>query len=91
MYNLIRGLNSWVVYMTNLIEEKTMNVPVEVFFDKEANVWVATCDFLSIVTEGDSLELVKKNVYDLSPDMVSENNIILNGQEIHFEFLYTAK
>lgn len=77
--------------MTNLIEEKTMNVPVEVFFDKEANVWVATCDFLSIVTEGDSLELVKKNVYDLSPDMVSENNINLNGQEIHFEFLYTPK
>ena len=77
--------------MSSLIEEKTMNVPVNVIFDQEAKVWVATCDFFSIVTEANSLEKVQKNVYDLYPDMILANHINLNGQDIHLDFLYTEK
>ena len=59
---------------------------VEVMYDHEAEVWVADCEPLGIVTEAQSYEAVTQQVRDLVPDMARENNMDFGNQKIHLVF-----
>lgn len=63
-----------------------MVLDVDVIFDSEANVWVADCEPLCIVTEASSYEQVIQQVRELVPEMLQENNIDLGNQKIYLNF-----
>ncbi len=45
-----------------------MNI-VNILWDNEANVWIATCDVLGIVLESESYDELIKRVIEAAPEM----------------------
>lgn len=59
---------------------------VDVVFDNEENVWVASCDALGIVTEAKTFEALTQRVQDLVPEMIEANQILLGGRKPYLKF-----
>ncbi len=51
-----------------------MNV-VNITWDDEAKVWIATCDSLGIVLESDSYDELIKRVIQAAPEMAALKNV----------------
>ena len=50
-----------------------MNI-VNIYWDDEANVWIATCDSLGIVMESESYDMLNNRVIEAAPEMAELKN-----------------
>ena len=51
-----------------------MEYLIDLFWDKEADVWVATSDTLHLALESDSIEALIERVRFATPELLSLNN-----------------
>lgn len=52
-----------------------MEYIINLFWDNEANVWIAICDTLCLALESDSLEVLIERVKLAFPELLAENNV----------------
>lgn len=52
-----------------------MEYIINLFWDKEVNVWVATSEALGVVLESDSIEVLIEKVKSAAPELLSLNKV----------------
>ena len=60
-----------------------MTIPIQVFWDEEAQVWVAIGEGIGLALESDSYDNLLQRVKVAAPEMASENGKICTEIEIH--------
>lgn len=59
---------------------------VHVEQDRQSGYWVAECDQLGLVTEGESMDALAERVREIAPELAKENNLNINPELINFNF-----
>lgn len=55
----------------------------------EDGMWTAVCDELGLVTEAKTYEALTERVWDIAPELCSENNLCdSNDEEFSIEFIH---
>ena len=50
-------------------------MPIRIFYDNEANVWIAISENIGLVLESESHEALMKKVEMALPEMLAANNV----------------
>jgi len=70
--------------MTNVIPLKPFTI--EVIFDAEFHMFVASCTELALHTEAPSFEALTERVWEIAPDMAQENGLHVAPQNLRLRF-----
>lgn len=62
-------------------------ITIRVDYDEDAQVWVAQCDEIPLVTEADTFERLYRKMPDLIQDVLGENGDPRAGAEVPFELV----
>lgn len=60
-----------------------MMIPIQIFWDEEAQVWVAIGEGIGLALESDSYDKLTQKVKVAAPEMASENGKTCTGIEFH--------
>lgn len=72
--------------MINVIPLKPFTV--NVIFDAECHMLVATCADLALCTEAPSFEALTDRVWEIAPDMARENGLYIAPQNLRIRFAF---
>ena len=68
--------------MNNVVHPNFSHKPfvVNVIFDAECGMWVASCDALHVVTEAPSYEAVTARFWEIAPEIALGNGIAFDAR-----------
>lgn len=61
---------------------------VEVIFDPECSLYVATCSALRLATEAPSFDALIERVRLIAPEIVEENGLHIAPKDLRLDFVY---